>query len=89
LGRDAVSWDLKDLEREINGVGDMTFQIVEQGSPHIDDPDRGVVCVSPKLSGFDESGMVSILKRKRFGIEEGWKEEEKEEEKEEKYLHEP
>ena len=77
--------DLEDLEREINGVGDMTFQIVEKGSPHIDDPDRGVICASPKFSGFDESGMVHTFKGKRFGIEKGWKEEEKGE----RYPHDP
>ena len=59
LGRNAIFGNLKDFEGEIDGIRDMALKIIEKGSSHINDSERGMVGRSGKFSRFDESGVVT------------------------------
>jgi hypothetical protein len=73
LSGNTVIWNPKVFKMEIDGLRNMTFQIVRERRSHIDYPHRGVIDESFQLARFNKPGMIKPFDRERCGKEGGRK----------------
>jgi hypothetical protein len=58
-----------------DGIRNMALQVVGEGEPHVDDPNRGVTDKAFQFGRFNQAGSIEILDGRLFGKGDGRKQE--------------